>query len=93
MANGVCHATPNFQLHFKLKFFQQKLQIFSNKRFFSIHLIQCVACVSLGVLVEGAKGLKRGIYCDRGLSLLYVFFSYLKSKCYVLTFVSCYCTM
>ena len=27
-ADSVCHAAPNFQWHYKLKFFQQKLQIF-----------------------------------------------------------------
>ena len=41
--NGyVCHAPPNFQRLYKLKFFQQKpIKFFSNKYFFSSHLILC----------------------------------------------------
>ena len=31
MADSVCHVPLNFQLHYKLKFFQPNLQILSNK--------------------------------------------------------------
>ena len=44
MADSVCHDLPNFLCHYKPKFFQQKLKIFSSKQFFSGHLIQCYMC-------------------------------------------------
>ena len=44
MADSVCHVTPNFQWHNKLKFFRQKFQIFSNKYILSHHLIHCFPC-------------------------------------------------
>ena len=48
MAESVCHAPSNFQWYYKLKFFQQKLQIFSNKYFFSSHnTFNSVLCLDL----------------------------------------------
>ena len=41
IADIVCHAQPNFQWQYRLEFFQQTLQIFSNKWFFSSSLIPC----------------------------------------------------
>ena len=44
-ADNVCHAPSNFQRLHKLKFFQQKLKFFSNKKFFSSHLIPFYNCI------------------------------------------------
>ena len=42
MTDSVCYASSIFQRLSKLKFFQQKLQIFSNKCLFSSHLIPSI---------------------------------------------------
>ena len=59
MADSVCQAPPNFQGHYKLKFFQQKIRIFSNKYFFSSHLIQCYAR-----LMSESQGDSTGLWPD-----------------------------
>ena len=41
LTESVCHAPSNFQWHYKLKFIQQKPQIFSDKKMLTSHLIPC----------------------------------------------------
>ena len=66
MVDSSCHAPSNFQQHYKLKFFPQKNQVFSNKRLFSSHLILFFRgfCLGLktGLLSELHRIVKNNIF-------------------------------